>query len=98
MLIEASGKTVSMTFAKGEFETPLPLRMLPGSNSSDVKLFVVVASIIAVGLSTFSAFEYRRTLAQWRDREISIAEDRAQLASNWLQERRGDAEANSRSP
>jgi HPt (histidine-containing phosphotransfer) domain-containing protein len=42
--------------------------------------------------------QYRQALTHWEQRQSSIADERARLVSNWLQERKGDAEANSRSP
>ena len=59
-------------------------------------LLAVSAAITAV-FAFVAVHQYRQELMQWVQLQSSTAEDRERLVSTWLQERRGDAEANSQS-
>jgi two-component system sensor histidine kinase/response regulator len=61
-------------------------------------LFATAFVAIGVVLACLAVVRHRQVLAVWEERQCSVADDRARLVSNWLQERKGDAEANSQSP
>ncbi len=68
---------------------------------SPAKQFLAIAaasSMVAGALAFLVSIQYRQVLAGWHERQSNIAADRTLLVTNWLQERRGDAEVNSRSP
>jgi len=74
-------------------EAPGPLR--------PARVLLVYLAIGAAGAGILFLHlhsEYHRHLAIWDARQSSVAGDRARLVSNWLRERRLDAEANSRAP
>ena len=57
-------------------------------------LLIFAAGVVSLGL--FLGFHisnsYRKEMAYWRARQISVADDRAQRVEDWLQERRADSE------
>ena len=54
--------------------------------------------VIAAALTSLELAQYRRTMTTWSERQSSIADDRSRQVANWIQERKGDADANSWSP
>ncbi|HEV3329895.1 MAG TPA: cache domain-containing protein [Bryobacteraceae bacterium] len=88
-----------MAFPK-KTSTPLGVqpRIAGSMLSASYLAFVSTGVIIVAGLALLAVSQYRATLAEWEQRLSSIADERTRLVSSWLQERRGDAEANSFAP
>jgi two-component system sensor histidine kinase/response regulator len=65
---------------------------------SFVLVFVAFAILVAGLLAYLVTAQFRQEMATWSERQGSIADDRARMVSNWLLERKGDAEVNATSP
>ena len=68
------------------------------SRAGSPLLFATAFVAVGVVLTSLAVMRHRQVLAVWEERQSSVADDRARLVSNWIQERKGDAEANSQSP
>jgi PAS domain S-box-containing protein len=55
---------------------------------------VAIAGLLAYLIVT----QHRQVLRTWEERQNGVANDRSRTVSNWLMERKGDAELTSRSP
>ncbi|MEO8370777.1 MAG: ATP-binding protein, partial [Candidatus Solibacter sp.] len=74
----------------------LPVRSLSPINPL-LTVGPAFSGVVAVLILLLTA-QHRQVLAVWEERQNRVAEDRAHLVANWLQERAGDAESNSRAP
>jgi len=59
--------------------------------------FTAACAVVCASLALILAEERQRTWATWEERLSSVADDRRNLVTSWLTERRVDAEASSRS-
>jgi PAS domain S-box-containing protein len=78
----------------GEFSPQLA--QPPGEARSRVWHYVLIffaGTLLIAALTVFHILEKEKAaIAYWRDQQSTIADDRARLISNWLGERRADAE------
>jgi hypothetical protein len=68
------------------------------SRASSPLLFAAAFVAAGVVIASLAVAQHRQVLAVWEERQSSVADDRARLVSNWIKERKADAEVNSRSP
>src|ERR1039457_6222085 len=64
---------------------------------SSLPAFPAAAVVVAGLLAYLIVTQHRQVLRTWEERQNSVADDRSRVVSNWLMERKGDAELNARS-
>ena len=65
---------------------------------SSLLAFMAGAVAVAGLLAYLIVTQHRQALRTWEGRQNSVADDRTRMVSNWLMERKADAELTSRSP
>ena len=88
-------------FGKPRAEAPeavLDVLARPASRATTLASLAVTLLVVGAFLAILLKMQYRQTLEVWAQRQSSVADDRVRLVSNWLRERRMDAEANAGAP
>jgi PAS domain S-box-containing protein len=65
---------------------------------SSLLAFMAGAVAVAGLLAYLIVTQHRQVLRTWEERQNRVADDRSRMVSNWLMERKGDAELTSKSP
>ena len=90
-----------MTFLRrqsGRVDAPPNMSAGASSRAGFPLLFATAFVAVGVVLTSLAVVRHRQVLAVWEQRQSSVADDRARLVFNWLQERKGDAEVDAQSP